>query len=144
MKRPAIEAGPDADRRLRGFAPGQRRAIVGLVSVFLLATVVGLVRNSTFVGDPMPTAAARFDELNSRLDPNVDDARLLGALPGLGAKRAADIVAYRERVRARDPGRVPFRTPEDLLRVDGVGAAILAQVRPFLRFPDDAATRPAD
>ena len=44
------------------------------------------------------------------------------------------------RVLARDASRVPYRTADDLLRVDGVGVAIVAQMRPFLRFPATAPT----
>ena len=39
-------------------------------------------------------------------------------LPGIGEKRAADIIADRE-------ANGPFRMPEDLARVDGIGEGIL-------------------
>lgn len=142
MKRPpaADFSDPNAPRPVRGFALSQRRAIAGLLVIFLACLIVGLIRNPTFVDDPLPQTARLGDALDDRLDPNVADARSLGALPNLGARRARDIVAYRERLLARDPSRVAFRTPEDLLRVDGVGVAIVAQLRPFLRFPATAPT----
>jgi len=45
----------------------------------------------------------------------------LQTLPGIGEKRAADIVADRE-------VNGPFRTPEDLVRVKGIGEATLAKL----------------
>ena len=39
-------------------------------------------------------------------------------LPGIGEKRAADIIADRE-------ANGPFRMPEDLTRVSGIGEGIL-------------------
>ena len=39
-------------------------------------------------------------------------------LPGIGEKRAADIIADRE-------ANGPFRLPEDLTRVSGIGEGIL-------------------
>ena len=42
----------------------------------------------------------------------------LTALPGIGEKRARDIIAYRTQ-------NGPFRIPEDLTRVSGIGEGIL-------------------
>lgn len=50
----------------------------------------------------------------------------LRALPGIGPRLAAAIVRWRER-------EGPFRRPEDLLRVPGVGPARLAAVRGRIR-----------
>ena len=49
---------------------------------------------------------------------NTADARELETLPGIGEKRAEDIVADRE-------ANGPFRIPEDLTKVKGIGEAIL-------------------
>lgn len=124
----------------RAFTPGQRRAIAGLLTLFLACLAVGLIRNPTTVGDPLPDAPPRLAELGDRIDPNVAEARLLAAIPGLGEKRAAEIVAYRER--QRRGGRVAFRSAGDLLRVNGVGASIARQIEPYLSFPSPA-TAPA-
>ena len=45
-------------------------------------------------------------------------AEELMTLPGIGEKRAADIIADRE-------ANGPFRIPEDLTRVSGIGEGIL-------------------
>jgi competence protein ComEA len=53
----------------------------------------------------------------------VDDFR---RLPGIGEKRAAAMIALRERL-----GR--FRAVEDLLKVKGIGRAMLKRIRPLVR-----------
>lgn len=65
-------------------------------------------------------------------DATVDDLR---RLPGVGEKRAAAILALRQRV-----GR--FSRVEDLLRVKGVGRNTLRKWRPLVRL--DTAKGPAD
>lgn len=54
-----------------------------------------------------------------KVDLNTATAEELMTLPGIGEKRAADIIAYRE-------ANGPFRIPEDLTRVSGIGEGILA------------------
>ncbi len=51
----------------------------------------------------------------------------LVALPGIGPKLARRILDLRKR-------RGPFRTPEDLLEVKGIGPKKLERIRPYLRF----------
>lgn len=53
-----------------------------------------------------------------RININTAPAADLERLPGIGEKRAADIVAYRE-------GHGPFRIPEDLTDVPGIGEQTL-------------------
>ena len=50
---------------------------------------------------------------------NTATARELETLPGIGEKRAADIVADRE-------ANGPFRIAEDITRVKGIGEGTLA------------------
>jgi competence protein ComEA len=50
----------------------------------------------------------------------------LDSLPGIGRKRAEDIVAFR-----RQHG--PFRRIDDLRRIRGVGPKMLAKLRPYLK-----------
>ena len=65
------------------------------------------------------TAASEQSAPAGKVDLNTATAEELMTLPGIGEKRAADIIAYRE---ANDP----FRIPEDLTRVSGIGEGILA------------------
>jgi competence protein ComEA len=62
---------------------------------------------------------------------SVDDLR---RLPGIGAKRAESILQLRTRM-----GR--FRQVEDLLKVKGIGRAMLKRIRPLVRI-DGAAPEP--
>ncbi|QJA06669.1 DUF4124 domain-containing protein [Thermosulfurimonas marina] len=63
------------------------------------------------------------------LDPNRASVEELAALPGIGRGLARRIVEYR-----RQHG--PFRSPEDLLKVKGIGPRRLERLRPYLEFPE--------
>lgn len=63
------------------------------------------------------------------IDPNVADARALGAVPGLSRTLAEAIVADRAT-------RGPFRSLGDLRRVPGVGSTTLERLAPFVRIED--------
>lgn len=67
---------------------------------------------------------------------NTADASLLAKeLDGVGPAKAQAIVEYRQK-------NGPFRTPEDLLKVQGIGERVLEQNRANLRF-SGAGTAPA-
>jgi len=60
-----------------------------------------------------------------------------------GVERAADIVDYRERYMRDHPGEFAFQSLEDLLKIRGIGASTLEQIRSYLIFPTDRpATQP--
>lgn len=63
---------------------------------------------------PEPTAAQSV----ALVDLNTAGIEELKSLPGIGEKRAEDIIADRE-------ANGPFRYPEDLLRVSGIGRETL-------------------
>lgn len=65
------------------------------------------------------TPAPEHSAPAGKVDLNTATAEELMTLPGIGEKRAADIIAYRE-------ANGPFRIPEDLTRVSGIGEGILA------------------
>ncbi len=119
----------------------QRRVLIAGLCVLLAFLSLQLWLRPFYVSDPQPDQPARFDELADRIDPNIADVATLSALPMIGLKRAADIVRYREAFLADHPGAMAFEKPEDLLRIDGIGAATLASLRPFLILPSD--NRPA-
>lgn len=67
-----------------------------------------------------PTAAETpAATASGKIDLNTATAEELMTLPGIGEKRAAAIIADRE-------ANGPFRVPEDLTRVDGIGEGILS------------------
>ena len=121
----------------------QRRALLLLLVVLLVFLAVRYAFNPVYVSDPQPERPARFDELADRIDPNTADWTMLAALPGIGEKRARDIVAYREEARRESPDRVVFARPEDLLRIKGIGLAMMEGIRPHLTFPPPTTTRSA-
>jgi len=122
----------------------QRMVILVLLSALLVAAVVRLLLNPTYISNPQPDYPGRAGELQDRIDPNTADWETLTALPTLGPKRAQQIIEYREQVRARDGHDIVFAKMEDLLRVKGIGVAMMNQMSPFLIFPAPPATGPAE
>ena len=59
-----------------------------------------------------------------RINVNTADAYDLQRLPGIGEKRARDIIAWRE-------ANGPFRTLDELIEVSGIGPAVLENLRPY-------------
>ena len=122
------------------WSPPQRRALLILLAALLVFLVARYALNPVYVSNPQPERPVRADELADRIDPNTADWPAFAALPGIGERRARDIVAYREGARPRAPGGVVFTRKEDLLRIKGIGAAMLEAIEPFLAFPSEAAT----
>ena len=65
---------------------------------------------------------------------NTASAAELELLPGVGVQRAAAIVAMRQK-------RGGFGRPEDLIEVEGIGPAMLEQMRPHLATQGDTTAR---
>ena len=68
--------------------------------------------------EPLLPAGTPAPETPGKVNINTASAEELDTLPGIGAQRAADIIADRE-------ANGPFRIPEDLTRVPGIGEGIL-------------------
>jgi competence protein ComEA len=119
---------------------GQRVALLTIVAALLLFLAIRYLLNPVYVSNPQPAVPSRAGELVDRIDPNTADVATLAALPTLGEKRAKLIVDYREARRARNPDLIVFERLEDLLRIKGIGAATIDQMRPYLEFPP---TRPS-
>jgi len=62
------------------------------------------------------------------IDPSTAGAEALTLVPGLSRRLADELVRDRA-------ARGPFASPDDLLRVRGVGPRRLARARPWLQFP---------
>ena len=69
-------------------------------------------------GTPAPETERPAAPASGKVNLNTATMEELMTLPGIGEKRAAAIVADRE-------ANGPFRVPEDLTRVDGIGEGIL-------------------
>jgi len=121
----------------------QRRALLFLLTLLCLGLGVRYACNPAYVSNPQPERPARAGQLADRVDPNTADLNTLIAVPQLGEKRAQAIIEFRDRQRVRRPGQPPFRTASDLTAVNGIGWAMVDNLRPYLTFPNDrAATRP--
>ena len=129
---------PDSQRTSHfTWTPSQRGVLLVLLTILFISLATRYACNSMYVSDPQPDVPPRYHELADRIDPNTADWQTLAALPGIGERRARDIVDYRERKRAQaaDPNLVVYDAPGDLLYVRGVGAAIVEGMKPYLLFP---------
>ena len=115
----------------------QRQVLLVLLAILLACLATRYACNTMYVSDPQPDVPPRYHELADRVDPNAADWQTLAALPGVGERRARDIVEYRERKRhqARDPSLVVFDAEGDLLFVRGIGVATVESLKPYLLFP---------
>lgn len=131
-------AGPDDLARLPGIGPALARRIVadreargtfgnpaGLDRVAGVgpAMLARLAPHLRFSGP----AAEASTESEALLSVNRADASQLDDLPGIGSVRAAAIVAFRDSVG-------PFRGVDDLRRVPGLPASLVARIAPRLHF----------
>ncbi len=120
-----------------------QRQLAALLLMTAAILAVGAVRwwmNPVLIDDPQGHDAPGAAGWDDRLDPNTVDMWQLAALPRVGPSLATRIVEYREEYRATHPGRRPFETLDDLMRVKGVGPATVSTLDPYLVFPS---TRPA-
>lgn len=83
-------------------------------------------RDPLSLSTPKPTRSP-----DEKIDINTAPAEALRELPGIGEKRAADIVAYRE-------ANGPFRIVEELTDVPGIGEGILAGLIEYITVADGA------
>ena len=117
------------------WTPRQRIVLIVLLVGLSIYLFVRFSTNRAYVSDPPPVRGPLADELADRIDPNTATWQDWAALPAIGEIRAKEVVAWREDFIAKNPGRVPFRTEDDLLLIKGVGASMLETLRPHLAFP---------
>jgi len=77
-------------------------------------------------GSPRPLTGLELVLLGRPVDLNRASAEDLAAVPGIGPGLAADVV------REREEGG-PFRSPDALHRVRGIGKVRIERARPFIR-----------
>jgi competence ComEA-like helix-hairpin-helix protein len=126
------------------WSASQRGVLIGLLLLLALYISIRYAVDRRYVSDPQPSIPSRLDELADRIDPNTADVATLAALPTIGEKRAKDIVAYRDKFHRDGRRGLPFERIEDLLKIQGIGAATIAQLKPYLLFPqlDRPSTKP--
>jgi DNA uptake protein ComE-like DNA-binding protein len=120
------------------FTASQRRAIVALLVVGVGYAGWTWWANRTVVPDPQPESGIRASELADQIDLETADWQTLAILPGIGESKARAILRKRDERRARSPGERAFARPADLMMVDGIGAATVEKLRPYLYFPPPA------
>lgn len=115
-----------------------------IMGALLFVLAVRYWGNSVDVDDPQVGQGRRAGELADRVDPNTADWSVLAALPRVGESLAQRIVEEREAFLAAHPDQMPYTHLDDLLRVKGIGPAMLENLEPYLVFPaqDRPGTRP--
>lgn len=89
-------------------------------------TAAALAPHVAFSG--RPAALRRVEPEPGRVAVNRADAEELATLPGIGPRLAEAIVAERRR-------NGPFRSPDDLQRVRGIGPALVTRLTGRIRVP---------
>lgn len=74
---------------------------------------------------PSPDAGTPAPVSDGKINLNTADAEALQTLPGIGEKRAQAILDDRE-------ANGPFRIPEDITRVEGIGEGILENIMDYI------------
>jgi Helix-hairpin-helix motif len=131
---------PLAEAQAKDFlwTPSQRRGLIVILAIVLPILTIFYITHRRYIPDPQPAQGPRYADLADKIDPNTADQATLAAIPTLGDKRAATIIAYRDQYTAAHPGSIAFPTPESLMAVKGIGPAMTENLRPYLTFP----TRP--
>jgi hypothetical protein len=112
-----------------------QRAVLALFILIACAVLAYRAWHQThLIPDPEPPTAARASELITKLNPNTAPWEQLAILPNLSEERAKKIIAYRTRYEHDHPNQPTFTKPEDLLRIPGIGVAMLETLEPYFVF----------
>ena len=103
------------------------RGILIRSGVVLVALLLMLIVNPAIAQDDKSDATKASETLASMQQVNINeaDADTLATLKGIGKDRALKIIEYREK-------NGPFKTPEDLMKVKGIGQKIFDQNKDFI------------
>ena len=91
----------------------------------LIRAAGGTIGNTDFNALALYVLEEGVEPGPQKIDINRAEEWLLDALPGIGPARAQAIISYRQ-----DNG--PFRSIDEITRVDGIGTAIFEQIRPLI------------
>ena len=94
--------------------------------LLLILGVLWLVLVAAWWARPVPAWAMEHTPAGFKLDVNQDPAERLTALHGVGPALAERIVKHREI-------QGPFRHPDELLAVSGIGPVTLQRITPWVR-----------
>jgi len=116
--------------RVFEFSPPQLRVIVFLSALLFILFAGRLLYDYSRVDENSLRLSVSIAEPDNRYAPalkvdlNLSPADSLELLPGIGPALARRIVAMRETER--------FITPEDVMKVDGIGHATFAKIQPYI------------
>ncbi len=117
--------------------PRARGIVLVLIALALAGLLVRDRARPIRAGENLPIDKDRAEAARQRINPNTASVASLRRLPGVGPKRAAAIVTWRE----AHPD-TPYHTAEDLTRVHGVGPITAAKAAPYLQFALPPASSP--
>jgi competence protein ComEA len=97
------------------------------IGVVLAALLLLLIVNPAIAQNKKDEAVKANQTLASMQQVNINeaDADTLATLKGIGKDRALKIIEYREQ-------NGPFQTPEDIMKVKGIGQKIFEQNKDFI------------
>lgn len=112
------------------------KAVLAITAAFLLLTVgyfLGqrsgtepyLVSAQTLWSEEIGASVEQTQSPQERININTADEAQLQSLPGIGQVRAKAIIADREE-------NGPFRIPEDIIRVSGIGQGTLEEILDYI------------
>lgn len=96
-----------------------------------MLVVTGITSESTNVYSGLNEESASETDTKQTININTATAaELADFLPGIGEKKAENIVAYREAIGG-------FKSVDELIEVSGIGDATLENIRDYCRISDD-------
>lgn len=110
-----------------GLTPDADRTAVNLAAKAVDGGHLHVPKSGGGSSTGLPGSALTSDSGSKLVNVNQAGESDLVRLPGIGPVLARRIVEWRQK-------RGPFRQPKDLLQVNGIGAAKLAKLQPFLSF----------
>ena len=109
-----------ADAAVLGMATLLALGLIAWAAGFWIAPVVQFSYRPAAYTAPRTEQEAQQAELAAPINLNTADAETLMRLPGIGEKRAAAIVAYREE-------HGPFASPDELVEISGISQRMVDQ-----------------
>lgn len=112
----------------------QRWVVIAGLAAILTYLSINYWYNSVYTPWPVESDGSRASLIDRQINPNTASRAELEAVAYIGPALAQSIVEYRDRAAAEHPDKVIFQSPEDLLKVRGIGPATLDRIGPWLMF----------
>ena len=121
-----------------GWTRSQRLGLGILVGLLLIFLAIGYWRRPYRIDDGVVVVDGSRVSLPMRIDPNEASAEEIGRIPHVGESLAKKIIDWRDAHKSTAAEGIVFHHLEDLDAVPGVGKKLIEEMKPFLKFPDDA------